>query len=91
MHLFDDMCIVENVDDDEAPFPLARSGRACSSRTSSTVSQPLIRFEIADMVALDPEPCPCGRALMRCGRSRAAQRTCSTAAASPFTRCSSRS
>jgi phenylacetate-coenzyme A ligase PaaK-like adenylate-forming protein len=27
--------------------------------------QPLIRFEIADMVSLDPEPCPCGRALMR--------------------------
>ena len=37
MHLFDDMCIVENVDEDGDPVPLARWGRACSSRTSSTV------------------------------------------------------
>jgi phenylacetate-coenzyme A ligase PaaK-like adenylate-forming protein len=27
--------------------------------------QPLIRFEIADMVTVHPEPCPCGRTLMR--------------------------
>ena len=26
---------------------------------------PLIRFEVSDLVALDPEPCPCGRSLMR--------------------------
>ena len=38
MHLFDDMCIVENVDEEGGPVPLARSGRACSSRTCSTAS-----------------------------------------------------
>ncbi len=27
--------------------------------------QPLIRFEITDLVAVEPEPCPCGRSLMR--------------------------
>ena len=27
--------------------------------------QPLIRFEVTDLVAIDPEPCPCGRSLMR--------------------------
>ena len=27
--------------------------------------QPLIRFEVTDLVAVDPEPCPCGRTLMR--------------------------
>ena len=24
-------------------------------------AQPLIRFEVSDLVALEPEPCPCGR------------------------------
>jgi phenylacetate-coenzyme A ligase PaaK-like adenylate-forming protein len=27
--------------------------------------QPLIRFEVTDLIAADPEPCPCGRSLMR--------------------------
>jgi phenylacetate-coenzyme A ligase PaaK-like adenylate-forming protein len=26
---------------------------------------PLIRFEVSDMISVDPEPCPCGRSLMR--------------------------
>jgi phenylacetate-coenzyme A ligase PaaK-like adenylate-forming protein len=27
--------------------------------------QPLIRLEVTDVVTLDPEPCPCGRSLVR--------------------------
>jgi phenylacetate-coenzyme A ligase PaaK-like adenylate-forming protein len=27
--------------------------------------QPLIRFEVTDLIAVEPEPCPCGRSLMR--------------------------
>ena len=29
------------------------------------LTQPLIRFEVTDLVAVEPEPCPCGRTLMR--------------------------
>jgi phenylacetate-coenzyme A ligase PaaK-like adenylate-forming protein len=30
-----------------------------------TRTQPLIRYELSDLVEVDPEPCPCGRTMMR--------------------------
>jgi phenylacetate-coenzyme A ligase PaaK-like adenylate-forming protein len=65
MHLFDDMCIVENVDEDGDPVPPGEAGSRLLLTNLFNRVQPLIRFEIADMVSVDPEPCPCGRALMR--------------------------
>jgi putative adenylate-forming enzyme len=53
IHLYEDWCIVENVDD-----------RLLVTNLYNRV-QPLIRFEISDLVAFDPEPCPCGRTLRR--------------------------
>jgi phenylacetate-coenzyme A ligase PaaK-like adenylate-forming protein len=65
MHLFDDMCIVENVDEDGRPLPDGEMGaRILVTRLFNRV-QPLIRFEVTDLIAADPEPCPCGRSLMR--------------------------
>jgi phenylacetate-CoA ligase len=65
MHLFDDMCIVENVDDDgRAVAPGEVGSRLLVTNLFNRV-QPLIRFEVTDMVSVDPEPCPCGRSLMR--------------------------
>jgi phenylacetate-CoA ligase len=29
------------------------------------LTEPLIRFEVTDLVAVEPEPCPCGRSLTR--------------------------
>lgn len=65
MHLFDDMCIVENVDEEGDPVPPGEVGSRLLLTNLFNRVQPLIRFEIADMVSLDPKPCPCGRALIR--------------------------
>jgi phenylacetate-coenzyme A ligase PaaK-like adenylate-forming protein len=64
MHLFDDMCIVENVDDDGRPVPPGEVARLLVTNLFNG-TQPLIRFEISDLVAVEPDPCPCGRSLMR--------------------------
>ena len=65
MHLFDDMCIVENVDDDGQPVPPGEIGAHLLITNLFNATQPLIRFEVSDLVAVDPEPCPCGRTLTR--------------------------
>jgi phenylacetate-coenzyme A ligase PaaK-like adenylate-forming protein len=65
MHLFDDMCIVENVDDDGRPVPPGEIGSRLLMTNLFNHAQPLIRFEISDLVAVEPEPCPCRRSLMR--------------------------
>ena len=65
IHLFEDMTIVENVDEDGRPVPHGEPGARLLSRASCNRTQPLIRLEVADAVTLDPEPCPCGRTLLR--------------------------
>jgi phenylacetate-coenzyme A ligase PaaK-like adenylate-forming protein len=65
MHLFDDMCIVENVDDDFRPVPDGEVGSRLLVTNLFNRVQPLIRFELTDLVAIEPEPCPCGRTLTR--------------------------
>jgi phenylacetate-CoA ligase len=65
MHLFDDMCIVENVDEDNRPVPPGETGARLLVTNLFNRVQPLIRFEVSDLVALEPEPCPCGRTLAR--------------------------
>jgi phenylacetate-CoA ligase len=67
MHLFDDMCIVENVDEDHRPVPPGEVGTRLLVTNLFNTVQPLIRFEVDDLVTLDPEPCPCGRTLARVG------------------------
>ena len=54
-----------HVDDDGDPVPPGEVGSRLLLTNLFNRVQPLIRFEIADMVSLDPEPCRCGRALMR--------------------------
>jgi phenylacetate-coenzyme A ligase PaaK-like adenylate-forming protein len=65
MHLLDDMCIVENVDDDGRRVPPGELGSRLLVTNLFNRVMPLIRFEISDMVAVEPEPCPCGRSPMR--------------------------
>jgi phenylacetate-CoA ligase len=65
MHLFDDMCIVENVDQDYRPVPPGEVGSRLLVTNLFNRTQPLIRFEVTDLVAVEPEPCPCGRSLIR--------------------------
>ncbi len=65
MHLFDDMCIVENVDEEGRSVPAGETGARLLVTNLFNRTQPLIRFEVSDLVSVDPEPCRCGRSLMR--------------------------
>jgi phenylacetate-CoA ligase len=65
MHLFDDMCIVENVDEEGRSVPAGEVGSRLLVTNLFNRALPLIRFEVSDLVALEPEPCPCGRNLLR--------------------------
>jgi phenylacetate-coenzyme A ligase PaaK-like adenylate-forming protein len=65
IHLFEDMTIVENVDDDHRPVPDGQPGSRLLVTSLFNHTQPLIRLEVADAFVLDPDPCPCGRTLRR--------------------------
>ena len=65
IHLFEDMTIVENVDEDGRPVPDGQPGARLLVTSLFNRTQPLIRLEVADAVMLDPDPCPCGRTLRR--------------------------
>jgi phenylacetate-CoA ligase len=65
IHLFEDMTLIENVDDDGRPVPEGEPGTRLLVTNLSNHTQPLLRLEVADSVTLEPEPCPCGRTLRR--------------------------
>jgi phenylacetate-CoA ligase len=65
IHLFEDTAIVENVDEDGRPVPDGEPGARILVTNLFNRVQPLIRFEISDMVTLDPARCVCGRTSTR--------------------------
>jgi phenylacetate-CoA ligase len=64
-HLFEELSIFENVDADGRPVPDGEPGARVLVTNLANYVQPLIRYEIPDVVTVDPEPCPCGRTLRR--------------------------
>jgi phenylacetate-CoA ligase len=65
IHLFEDTTLVENVDPDGQPVPAGEAGARLLVTNLYNRVQPLLRLEVTDLVTLDPDPCPCGRALVR--------------------------
>lgn len=65
IHLFEESTIVENVDSDGRPVPAGQPGARLLLTNLHNLVQPLIRVEVTDMVTIDPDPCPCGRSLIR--------------------------
>jgi phenylacetate-coenzyme A ligase PaaK-like adenylate-forming protein len=65
IHLFDDASVVENVDEDGRPVPPGTPGARLLVTNLHNLVQPIIRLAVADVMTIDPEPCPCGRALVR--------------------------
>ncbi len=61
MHLFEDLCIVEVVDRENQPVPDGLPGFKLLVTNLYNYTQPLIRYEISDLVTLSREPCPCKR------------------------------
>jgi phenylacetate-CoA ligase len=65
IHLFEDTTLVENVDADGRPVPAGQPGARLLVTNLYNLVQPLLRLEVTDLVTLDPDPCPCGRTLVR--------------------------
>lgn len=61
IHAFEDLFILEVVDQQNRPVPDGTPGHKLLITNLFNVTQPIIRYEISDLITLSPEPCPCGR------------------------------
>jgi phenylacetate-CoA ligase len=60
IHLFEDLMLVEVVDERNRPVRDGLPGSKLLITNLFNYTQPLIRYEISDMVTISAEPCPCG-------------------------------
>jgi len=65
MHVFEDLGLMEVVDDRGDPVPDGVMGAKLLVTSFIKRTQPVLRYEISDLVALTAAPCPCGRPLAR--------------------------
>jgi phenylacetate-CoA ligase len=65
MHIFEDLGVVEVVDEDNRPVPDGTLGHKILFTSLFGFTQPVIRYEISDMMVLAPEPCRCGQPFRR--------------------------
>jgi phenylacetate-coenzyme A ligase PaaK-like adenylate-forming protein len=65
LHIFEDLSIVEVVDADGAPVPSGMLGSRYLLTNLYNRVQPLIRYEVTDLIATADEPCACGRPFAR--------------------------
>jgi phenylacetate-coenzyme A ligase PaaK-like adenylate-forming protein len=61
LHLFEDQVLLEVVDDEYRPVPDGEVGTRLLITNLYNRTQPLIRYELNDLVTVSPDPCPCGR------------------------------
>jgi phenylacetate-CoA ligase len=65
MHVFEDLGLMEVVDQRGDPVPDGVAGAKLLITSFIKRTQPVLRYEISDMVALTRNPCLCGRPLAR--------------------------
>lgn len=65
LHLREDTCIVEVVDEQDQPVPDGERGSALLVTSWLNRTLPLIRYRINDAVRISSDPCRCGRATRR--------------------------
>jgi putative adenylate-forming enzyme len=65
MHVFEDLGLMEVVDQHGDPVPDGVVGAKLLVTSFIKRTQPVLRYEISDMVARTTAPCPCGRPLAR--------------------------
>lgn len=63
LHVFEDLVVLEVVDDDYRPVPAGTTGTRALVTVLSSRTLPLIRFELTDRVRVSTNICPCGRPL----------------------------
>lgn len=61
LHVFEDQVQLEVVDDEYRPVPPGEPGSRLLLTNLFNRTQPLIRYELNDLVTVSPDPCPCGR------------------------------
>jgi phenylacetate-CoA ligase len=61
LHVFEDLLIAEVVDDHNRPVPTGQTGRKVLLTNLYNFTQPIIRYEVSDMLTMSPELCSCGR------------------------------
>ena len=61
LHIFEDLVLPEIVDDEYRPVPPGRQGTRLLLTNLFNYTQPIIRYEVSDMLTLAPEACSCGR------------------------------
>jgi phenylacetate-coenzyme A ligase PaaK-like adenylate-forming protein len=61
MHLYEDLVITEVVDESNRPVPHGVFGAKILVTVLFSRTQPLIRYEMSDRIALSDAVCPCGR------------------------------
>jgi len=64
-HINNDMAILENVDANYQPVPDGTPGAKVLLTNLTNHVQPIIRYEIDDVITITSEPCPCGNPLPR--------------------------
>lgn len=65
MHINDDLVILENVDDNFQPVEPGQFGSRVLLSVLFSRVQPLIRYEVSDLLKISNETCPCGRNFRR--------------------------
>jgi phenylacetate-coenzyme A ligase PaaK-like adenylate-forming protein len=61
LHVFEDQVQIEVVDDEYRPVPAGEPGSRLLVTNLFNRTQPLIRYELDDLLTLSSHPCPCGR------------------------------
>jgi len=61
LHVLEDLAQIEVVDDEYRPVPAGEPGARLLVTNLFNRTQPLIRYELDDLVTLSSDPCPCGR------------------------------
>lgn len=61
MHLYEDLILLENVDDRNQPVPFDVYGDKLLITVLFNRTQPLIRYELSDSIRMSGRQCDCGR------------------------------
>ncbi len=61
LHVLEDQALLEVVDDEYRPVPPGEPGSRLLLTNLFNRTQPLIRYELNDLLTVSPDPCPCGR------------------------------
>jgi phenylacetate-CoA ligase len=65
LHIVEDLLVLEVVDRNNRPVPTGVAGEKVLLTNLFNRTQPLIRYELSDLVTVADGPCPCGRPYLR--------------------------